>query len=459
MTTAQVASLTTAQIAGLTTAQVVAFTTAEIKALTTDQIAGLTSMQVAALKTSQVSTLTTAQVAAIETADIAALSTAGIATLSTNSLVALTTDQVVALSTAQVAAFKSSQVNALTTAQVAALETTDIAALSTAGISGFSTNQIASLSTDQVCALTPAQTAAMSTAQSQVLPLGTPLVLDLNDNGVFSQSIDAGVHFDLFASGQQTATGWIDPGDGFLVLDRNHDGSINDGSELFGDATLLSSGIKARNGYEALADFDTNRDGRISNGDINFADLKIWTDANSNGFNDYGELQSLSDLNIVSLDLNAAPTSTKDNGNTIGLISSYQTNDGRTQALADVWFVADKPTPVSHAPAALTVTPTDMQMGVFGLVDAMAAFGQSHANRKFNLYDEAESATPLERARAATVGSSTASQLAQALSQFDANGRPVLNLPSHQTTAAALTANETGKLADNTAGLLTVGKG
>jgi hypothetical protein len=100
-----------------------------------------------------------------------------------------------------------------------------------------------------------------------------------------------------------------------------------------------------------------------------------------------------------------------------------------------------------------------MQMGVFGLVDAMAAFGQTHANRKFDLYEEAGSATPLERARAATVGNSTASQLAQALSQFDANGRPVLNLASQQTTVAGLTANDSGKLADNTAGLLTVGKG
>ena len=161
----------------------------------------------------------------------------------------------------------------------------------------------------------------------------------------------------------------------------------------------------------------------------------------------------------MSLDLNATPTSSKDNGNTIGLVSSYQTSDGHTQALADVWFVADKPTAASQAPAVLTVTPTDMQMGVFGLVEAMAAFGQNHANRKFDLYEEAGSATPLERARAATVSNSTASHLAQALSQFDANGRPVLTLASQQTTVAGLTANDSGKLADNTAGLLTVGKG
>ena len=85
----------------------------------------------------------------------------------------------------------------------------------------------------------------MSTPQFQSLHLGSPLILDLN-NGVLSQSLQQGVRFDLFGQGQSVTTGWLDPGDGFLVLDRNLDGVINDGTELFGDATKLQAVPKPR---------------------------------------------------------------------------------------------------------------------------------------------------------------------------------------------------------------------
>ncbi|MBK6559925.1 MAG: hypothetical protein IPG16_22950 [Comamonadaceae bacterium] len=73
----------------------------------------------------------------------------------------------------------------------------------------------------------------------------TPLVLDLNGDGITTQSISAGTEFDLLAGGRKIHTGWVSGGDGLLVLDRNHDGVINDGSELFGEATRLSSGETA----------------------------------------------------------------------------------------------------------------------------------------------------------------------------------------------------------------------
>ena len=301
----------------------------------------------------------------------------------------------------------------------------------------------------------------MSTPQFQQLHFGTPLVLDLNDNGVLSQSVASGVHFDLFASGQQTATGWTDPGDGFLVLDRNHDGSISDGSELFGDSTLMSSGKRASNGYEALAELDSDHNGRISRSDINFAELKVWTDTNSNGLTDAGELFTLQEMGIESLDLQATSTAIKENGNTIGLVSSFEDTSGTSRTMADVWFVTDKQNvTATAAKPILTVEPTPMQAGVFGLVDAMAAFGQSEASRNFDLYGDgfkaAASVNSIDRIDKATLSHST-THLAQALSQFDANGRPLTRNATDRTLMGLAQSDE--KPRDPANGFLAIGNG
>ena len=167
-------------------------------------------------------------------------------------------------------------------------------------------------------------------------------------------------------------------------------------------------------------------------------------------------MYSLADLGIVSLDLNAMATSTNDNGNTVGLISSYQTNDARTHGLADVWFTTsqDKVTAAAAPPSApvLTVEPTPMQLGVFGLVDAMAAFGQSHADKPFELYEAENSASDLQSHVAGSASLNTTSQLVQALRQFDANGNLVAQSSS---TVAALSANDQNKQPE-TVGVLAI---
>lgn len=68
--------------------------------------------------------------------------------------------------------------------------------------------------------------------------------------------MNGGAMFDHNGDGIATATSWVSGADGLLVLDRNGDGVINSGRELFGDSTLLSNGSTARHGYEALAEFD-----------------------------------------------------------------------------------------------------------------------------------------------------------------------------------------------------------
>ena len=112
----------------------------------------------------------------------------------------------------------------------------------------------------------------MSTTQiAALVTLSTPIILDLDGNGVQTMSYSSGVKFDLFAQGQEVQTGWVSSGDGLLVLDRNHDGQINDGSELFGSSTTLASGAKAEDGYQALSELDSNLDGVISQEDEGFS--------------------------------------------------------------------------------------------------------------------------------------------------------------------------------------------
>jgi hypothetical protein len=195
------------------------------------------------------------------------------------------------------------------------------------------------------------------------LALASPLILDLNGDGVQTLSNTAGVKFDVFADGSSVNTGWVSSSDGLLVLDRNHDGSISDGSELFGTATQLANGSKAPNGYAALRESDSNGDGIISSQDSIYADLRVWVDANSDGISQAGELKTLASAGVASIGLQEQVNLSKDNGNLIGLTSTYQTTDGSTRAAADVWFVVDKAssagvavTLVDSAIAALNVT-------------------------------------------------------------------------------------------------------
>ena len=192
------------------------------------------------------------------------------------------------------------------------------------------------MTTRQTHALTTTQTAALTT--SQLAAYSTPIVLDLNGDGVHTLAMAAGVQFDLLANGSKVQTGWVGSGDGLLALDRNRDGSIGDGSELFGSSTLLANGQRASDGYAALGELDANHDGVISSGDAAFADLRVWVDGNADGASAAGELRTLADLGITEISVNATAGDSVDNGNILGLTSSFRTADGSSHAAADVWF-------------------------------------------------------------------------------------------------------------------------
>ena len=150
--------------------------------------------------------------------------------------------------------------------------------------------------------------------------LRDPLTLDLDNDGLETLGINAAapILFDHDGTGIKTASGWLKPDDAFLVLDRNGNGLIDSGRELFGDATLKSNGQLARDGFDALADLDGNADGQISTLDSAYARLKLWRDLNQDGVSQANELSTLGQAGIASIKVvSSAHSQTLANGNEI----------------------------------------------------------------------------------------------------------------------------------------------
>jgi hypothetical protein len=145
---------------------------------------------------------------------------------------------------------------------------------------------------------------------------GSPIVVDV-PGGFKMTDVVQGVRFDLNGNGTMDRISWTSPTStaAWLVLDRNRNGYIGNGKELFGDATFQfdpPAGVE-RNGFRALAEWDKrenggNGDGVISQDDDVFSRLRLWRDANQNGFTDPGEIHGLWEFGIqkISLDYRAS---------------------------------------------------------------------------------------------------------------------------------------------------------
>lgn len=133
--------------------------------------------------------------------------------------------------------------------------------------------------------------------------LTDPLVINMDAN-VTSIS-DQKFYFDLDSDGKEEEISFVGEGSGFLALDRNHDGKINDGSELFG--------TKSGDGFKDLASYDQDGNGWIDEADSVFKDLKVWTKDEEG--NDH--LISLKEAGVGAIYLGSANTqfSLKDEGN------------------------------------------------------------------------------------------------------------------------------------------------
>jgi len=137
----------------------------------------------------------------------------------------------------------------------------------------------------------------------------TPVLIDVDGDGFKLTNVAGGVDFDFTGDGQRRRLPWTAAGsdDAWLVLDRNHNGQIDSGREMFGNVSPQPKGGD-RNGFVSLAEFDRikfggNGDGVIDNRDYIFRQLRLWNDVNHNGTSEATELSSLDQHGVAVVEL------------------------------------------------------------------------------------------------------------------------------------------------------------
>ncbi|WP_404333516.1 tandem-95 repeat protein [Sphingomonas sp. MMS12-HWE2-04] len=195
------------------------------------------------------------------------------------------------------------------------------------------------------------------------------IVLDLDNNGIGTKSLSkTRARFDMDGNGTADKTGWVCNGDGLLVVDRNHDGRINDGSEM----SFLPDAPDAKTDLEALAAYDVNGDGVLDAKDVRFSELSIWRDFNENGVTDAGELVSLAEAGIEAIGLGGkALSGVAAVGDNITLASgAFRRTNGVSSAISDIAFAftpGAAPSPARSVSAALDNRLRSIQRDLYAL--------------------------------------------------------------------------------------------
>jgi len=193
-------------------------------------------------------------------------------------------------------------------------------------------------------ALGGAKTVGAASGPKDITCLGSPLVLDLEGDGVALGSADQGVRFDLLGSGP-VRTAWVrGDDDALLALDRDGDGQISSGAELFGEGSTLG-GRLAADGFQALAVLDRpdhggNANGLLDPADLMYDQLVLWTDASHDGVSQPGELRPLADAGVAGIELSAARTErvVDASGNDLSLRARFLRQGGSSGLVVDALF-------------------------------------------------------------------------------------------------------------------------
>ncbi|QDQ26260.1 hypothetical protein FNU76_07740 [Chitinimonas arctica] len=210
-----------------------------------------------------------------------------------------------------------------------------------------------------------------------LLPRRDPFALDLDGDGVETTAANGTVLFDHTGNGVKFGTGWLASDDGWLVRDVNKNGSIDNGRELFGDATRLANDEAARDSFEAVRALDSNQNGQLDAGDTAWRELQIWRDLDQNGVSSNKELFSLEQLGVTEIATTGTYVNASGrNGNTVLYAGEYTKSDGSkgiTQALnlgAD-YFHQSRPNKLTVSPETATLPDLQGSGGLRSLREAM----------------------------------------------------------------------------------------
>jgi hypothetical protein len=212
---------------------------------------------------------------------------------------------------------------------------------------------------ENICDDPPDANAPEPTCQDHPV-LCTPIVLDVGHDGFRFTGRNNTVEFDIDGNGATDRITWTDPGGNevFLALDRNGNGTIDDGTELFGAATAQPESDD-KNGFRALAVYDSpaeggNGDGFISAEDAVFSELLLWRDISLDGVSQTAELSRLSASDMLRLSLEYVESRRRDRyGNQLRWAGWLETQGVTSLGAADVIFihVGAEPSPRRSQPS------------------------------------------------------------------------------------------------------------
>ena len=177
-------------------------------------------------------------------------------------------------------------------------------------------------------------------AKSQTPPRD-PLIIHLSqEENIVLSMLDEGVNFDLDNNGFAEKTAWIGKEEGFLAIDLNKNGQIDNGGELFGDRFLMDDGKISSSGFEALESLNENDDKVIDKEDSLFSELLVWFDSNHNGLTDESEIKTLDELEIISIGFNSVSDGTIHvESNVLESESAFvMFNNNMTRKISEFWF-------------------------------------------------------------------------------------------------------------------------